>query len=60
MVGQQLFILSLHNAAKEIDQRGTIYRKSNQICTCADDVVIVTRSETGLMQVYRKIEEKTQ
>jgi hypothetical protein len=36
----------LHNAVQEIDQRGTIYSKSSQICVHADDVVIVTRSET--------------
>jgi len=60
MVGQQLFILSLHNAAQEIDQRGTIYTKSSQICAYADDVVIVTRSESRLRQVYKEIEDKTQ
>jgi hypothetical protein len=55
-----LFILALHNAVQEVDQRGKIYTKSSQICTYADDVVIVTRSETLLRQVYREIEEKTQ
>jgi sorting nexin-29 len=55
-----LFILSLHNAAQETDQRGTIYTKSSQICAYSDDVVIVTRSENKLRQIYREIEEKTQ
>jgi hypothetical protein len=41
-----LFILALHNAAQETDQKGTIYTNSSQICAYADDVVIVTRSET--------------
>jgi hypothetical protein len=53
-----LFIRALHNAAQEIDQRGTIYTKSSQICECVGDVVIVTRSETRLRRVYREIEEK--
>jgi hypothetical protein len=55
-----LFILALHSAAQEIDQRGTIYTKSSQICAYADDAVIVTRSETRLRRVYREVEEKTQ
>jgi hypothetical protein len=55
-----LFVLTVHNAAQGIDQRGTIYTKSSQICVYADDVVIVTRSETRMRQVYREIEEKTQ
>jgi hypothetical protein len=55
-----LFILALHNAAQEIDQRGTFYTKSSQISACADDLVIVTRSGNRLRQVYREIEKKTQ
>ena len=55
-----LFILALHNAVCEIDQRGIIYTKSSQICAYADDIAIITRSETRLRQVYREIEEKTQ
>jgi sorting nexin-29 len=55
-----LFILALHNAVWEIDQRGIIYTKSSQICAYADDIAIITRSETRLRQVYREIEEKTQ
>ena len=55
-----LFVLALHNAAQEIVQKGTIYTKSSQICAYTDDVVIVTRSETRLRQVYREIEENPQ
>ena len=55
-----LFVPALHNAVQEIDQRGAIYTKSSQICAYVDDVVIVTRSETKLRQVYREIEEKPQ
>jgi hypothetical protein len=55
-----LFILALHSAAQKIDQIGTIYTKSSQICAYANDAVIVTGSETRLKQVYREIQEKTQ
>jgi hypothetical protein len=55
-----LFTLALHNAAQETDQTGTLYTKSSQICAYADDVVRVTRLETGLRQVYTEIEEKPQ
>jgi sorting nexin-29 len=55
-----LFILALHNVAKEIDQTGTICTKSSQICAYADNTVTVTRPETRLRQVYRETEEKTQ
>jgi hypothetical protein len=55
-----LFKLALHNAEKEIDHRGTIYTKSSQICAYSDDVVIATRSETRLKQVYREIEKESQ
>jgi hypothetical protein len=55
-----LFILALQTAAQEIDQRGTIYTKSSQICAYADNVVTITRSETRMRQVYREKEEKTQ
>jgi hypothetical protein len=55
-----LFVLALHNAAQEINQRGTIYAKSSQICVYADDVVTVSTLETRLRQVYKEIKEKTQ
>jgi sorting nexin-29 len=55
-----LFILALHNAAQDVVQRGTIYTKSSQISAYADNVVIITRSETRIRQVYREIEEETQ
>jgi sorting nexin-29 len=55
-----LFILALHNVAQEVDQRSTNYRKSSQICAYADDVVIITRSETRIRHLYRELEEETQ
>ena len=54
-----LFILAVHNAIQEIDQRGTIYTKSSKICAYANDVII-TRSEARMKQVYREVEEKAQ
>jgi sorting nexin-29 len=54
------FILAQHNTVEEIDQRGTIDTKSSQIFAYADDVVIVTRSESRLRQVHRETEERTQ
>ena len=54
-----LFILALRNVIQEIDQRGTIYTKSSQICAYANDVVIITRSKARMKQVYREVEEKT-
>ena len=59
-LSKTLFMLALPSAAQEIDQRGTIYTNSRQICAYDDDVVIVNRSETRLRQVCREIEEKTQ
>jgi hypothetical protein len=41
-----LFTLALHSAVQEIEQRCRVYTKSSQICAYADDVVMVTRSET--------------
>ena len=54
-----LFIRALHYAVNEVDQRGTIFTKSSQICAYADDIVIATRSEQRLMDVYTKLEEET-
>jgi len=47
-LSKTLFILTLHNAAQETDQRGTIYTKSSQICAYVHDVVIVTTSDSRL------------
>ena len=55
-----LFILALRNAAREIDRTGTVHTKSSQISACADDILIVTKSEIRLGEVYRVIVEETQ
>jgi hypothetical protein len=49
-----LFIVALHSVIKSIDQRGTIYTISCQICAYADDIVLIIIS----MEIYKEIEEK--
>jgi hypothetical protein len=53
-----LFILELHNAVNKIDQRGTIFTKSSQICAYTDGIVIMMRSKWRLVQMYEELEKR--
>jgi hypothetical protein len=55
-----LFILALHKAALKTDQQGTIYNKSSQICTYADDTAIIARTKRILIEVYEELEEEAE
>jgi hypothetical protein len=53
-----LLIIALHNVIKTIDQRGTIFTKSNQICAYVDHIVIIARTRQKIIQIYKKMEDK--
>jgi hypothetical protein len=53
-----LFMSALHKAAMKIDQQGTIYIKSGQICAYADDIAIIARTNRKLIEAYEEFEEK--
>lgn len=55
-----VFNLVLHSVVNEIDQKGTIFNKSSQICAYADDILIIARSKNTLKDIFKKLEETAQ
>jgi sorting nexin-29 len=55
-----LFNLTLHQAINKVDQKGTIFFKSSQICAYADDVAIVARNVLTLKEVFLEIEKEAE
>lgn len=50
----------MHKAATTVDERGTIYNKSSQICAYADDIVIMARTKKKHIEVYGKLEAEAE
>jgi hypothetical protein len=53
-----LFNIALHQAINKVDQKGTIFFKSSQICAYADDIAIVARNASTLKEVFLEIEKE--
>jgi hypothetical protein len=50
-----VFIIALHKVIRKMDQRGTIFSTSSQICAYADDVVLITKTKQKLTQMYEHL-----
>jgi sorting nexin-29 len=55
-----LFNIALHSAINTINQKGTRFLKSSQICAYADDLVIVSRDVNTLKQIHLELEREIQ
>ena len=53
-----LFNIALHSVINKMDQKGTHFLKSSQICAYADDLVIVTRDVNSLKPMYLEFERE--
>ena len=54
-----LITTGLHYAIKDVDQCGTKFNKTNQICAYVDDIVIIAISRQRLVEVYNKLNQKS-
>jgi hypothetical protein len=54
-----IFNVVLNDAIKEIDPGKTLFTKSIQICTYADDILIMSRRPDDLQEAFRKLERLT-
>ena len=57
--GDGLSTIPFIHGVQKTDQRGTIFTKLSQICAYADDIVIVTRTQKKLTEVYPDLEDET-
>lgn len=53
-----LFIIALEKVIRNTGCTGTIINKENQVIAYADDLVIVSRSKEGLINVFRNIKRE--
>ena len=55
-----LFNLAIHQAIETVDQKGTIFLKSCQICVYAEDIVIIPRNLVTLKRLTTEFSNATQ
>jgi hypothetical protein len=55
-----LFNLVLEAALLKIDLRGNISTRTKQLCACADDVVIIARTQKALKETFITLQEEAE